>query len=61
MKSLDMMSKKELETEFNAYEQSINDVGCYGVRDMVHLTNIYKEIDKRGYKIRRGKYILEER
>ena len=51
MKDIKDMSDQELFDEFVAYDQLINDVGCYGVKDMMYYSAIQEEMFKRNMKI----------
>jgi len=54
------MTDKKLFEEFRAYDQMINDIGCYGVRDMLYYTHLYNEVEERGLDIRYSMELVEE-
>jgi hypothetical protein len=56
---IENMSNKELFREWETYNQIINDIGCYGIRDLMYLTNLNNEIDKRNMVIKKV-YKLKE-
>jgi len=45
-------STKKLIEEGNALWQSIYQVGCYGVKDMILLGLIERELNRRGYEFK---------
>lgn len=51
------MSNTELEEEFISYDEMINEVGCYGTKDLMWLHAIEKEIENRGGEIIKKKTI----
>jgi hypothetical protein len=56
---IENMSNKELFREWETYNQIINDIGCYGIRDLMYLTSLNNEIDKRNMVIKKV-YKLKE-
>jgi hypothetical protein len=50
-KKIKDMTNKELFKEFEAYDQMINNIGCYGVRDMIYYNRILEEINIRDLRI----------
>ena len=42
------MTKKELRSEYKAMKQLIDDIGCYGTRDVRYFYELQQELDKRG-------------
>lgn len=41
---------KELKNEALALDQLINEIGCYGTKDIINLDLILRELSNRGYK-----------
>ena len=52
IKLLKEMTKKELIDEYLGYDQLINDIGCFGTKDVIYFYQLEGEILKRGYKIK---------
>lgn len=48
MESLQRMTNEELLNEYKAQKQLIEDIGVFGVRDILYLREIEREMDKRG-------------
>ena len=51
MKPIEKMTKKELISEYRIMYGLINDISCYGLRDIRYFEALEEEIDKRGYEI----------
>ena len=51
MKDLKEMSKKELIHEWNSINQIIEQVGCFGVKDLMWRGAIENELERRGYEV----------
>jgi len=49
MKDLKKLTKRQLEAEYNAYKQLIDEIECFGKKDLVWLYRLEREIDRRGY------------
>jgi len=52
MDELKELSKKELLKEYESYEQLIQDIGCFGTKDLIWFDQICKEIQRRGLQVR---------
>jgi len=44
-------SKKKIISEYKGYCQQIDDIGCFGTRDVIMKYGLEDEIDRRGYYI----------
>jgi hypothetical protein len=49
--NLSEMSNKQLEKEFISASELINDIGCFGVKDVIYLEQLQREIARRGGEI----------
>lgn len=55
------MSNEQLASEYEGMHQLINDVGCYGTRDLRWFDTLEHEINKRGGEIHQTvKVVFEE-
>jgi hypothetical protein len=44
-------TKKKLINEYKGYCEQIDNIGCFGTRDLISRDNIESEIERRGYEI----------
>ena len=47
--NLKKITRKKLESEYNATKQQIDEIGCYSTRDIKYLDILENEINRRGY------------
>jgi len=59
MKALKDYTDQELKQTFADLEDSIFNIECYGVRDMLMLLGIGAELEKRGYEAEKQKTLTE--
>ncbi len=43
---------KKLKDEYISYDELINVIKCYGVKDIMHMDGIARELDNRGVEIK---------
>jgi len=52
-KPIGKMTNKQLANEYEAMIEQIENIGCFGVKDVIYAEQIEKEINKRGFEIQR--------
>ena len=51
MEAIKKLTREALESEINSMNRAIDDIGCFGSKDVLYREMLYREAEKRGYEI----------